>query len=1277
MHPHGIVKDDQGAADQRGDESRGHCPPQLGHGGDQGGVGGVPCSPQRSRSQREDEEARSPLTPRAEDEGGRAQSGVRAECDERKPSEDDPGERQHSGPRVDEGGTVSRIRVPGGAGALCEVGERRTEESEVHGPRPGDVRPLVGGEASTESVIARDGSRDLRLLGGSSLDENPVPGEFGGEFVGSGGRCESQQGRSVQARQEIQPRGESARAEEHGLADRRGDPGGDQSFGDQVSSAQGQGQDERLVLEVGNESSKTKRPGGCCGVSELQESITEQEFVLAYGNQHPTYLVHDSAEGEAVDGFLGESAAKRAYERGDFSFETCQLLLEQAGLGVTKLHRGEVLAAGADGNVEGGLSNPNKSKGSSGVYKTFGLFTHGGVQGITTATQTSSHLTRYLNCFGRHHLPEGSTWTSFTVSFDVQSRVHHDSNNLGGSLNHSLSLGQVSGGGLWIEKKGVTEAETEEGNLVWKRTGGGEWLPGHVHENYKKFLSFDPHLKHATQAWEGSRWGLIFHTTRSILRVGDELRKGLRKVGFPLPNKKFLTGSTGQNASYKHKGKPSKVQRNALMRSAAQLSVLFTMLLSAATSYLCEGHARDPIPDPIVLFEIGGFDASLEATELSKSIVEPMSWQDFVDPEKAETAYHFVKGATPRELRLHLEELPGRAKQAAHTLVEAQLEEGGTVVLQGGDPEGLAKDFSDFVQHQNKDGTGGPHVVLYRPKEGHSTLPGGARPHSVCVSDLVPPVGRPAIPNVDHKGSGITFDSSVSSAAQGALRRLHQNLGHPRKEDLLRHLRLAGCDAGILKAVKGMRCEVCESTQGPKVARPSTLPHLYNFNDCVGGDILYVHDVNDKKHTFLNIVDWGTTYQVVVRLPGTKAEHLEKAFNDSWLVPFGPPKSVSLDLEGGLQKGISRLCDWHNIRVQHVAAQAHWQAGITERHGAWWKNIWERVVHERSVDEGEVEVAATCVSAAKNELRRRCGHSPVSWVFGREPRGPEELVDPDCGQRIPWETSDDSKFQRLTALRTSARVAFHHSQNDDRLRRALLQRARTTSRPYSVGEPVHFWYKPKDRRRGRWAGPGVIVGQEGGNFWVSRNGRCRLTAPEHLRPSGPEEVGELLAMKQTREQVDKLLQADLDDDEAYDTDGMVSGGEQEEDLLVDYEPSLPGDPDVEMPLGDEGFGLDLGIGEEIAAPRRRLKRKTRPDELEGPDEEHRSPDVHSAMHLKRDLTQRGKEKRQEKELRWAEIPEHVREMFKAAERTLSGKNTSTSTPCSPCQSRIQTGFERQ
>ena len=75
-----------------------------------------------------------------------------------------------------------------------------------------------------------------------------------------------------------------------------------------------------------------------------------------------------------------------------------------------------------------------------------------------------------------------------------------------------------------------------------------------------------------------------------------------------------------------------------------------------------------------------------------------------------------------------------------------------------------------------------------------------------------------------------------------------------------------------------------------------------------------------------------------------------------------------------------------------------------------------------------------------------------------------------------------------------------------------------------VGETVHFWNQPKNRRRGRWTGPAVIVGREGDNYWISRNGRCRLTTAEHLQ-----EAGEYLRMKGAQAEVEKLLEADFDE----------------------------------------------------------------------------------------------------------------------------------------------------
>ena len=478
---------------------------------------------------------------------------------------------------------------------------------------------------------------------------------------------------------------------------------------------------------------------------------------------------------------------------------------------------------------------------------------------------------------------------------------------------------------------------------------------------------------------------------------------------------------------------------------------------------------------------------------------------------------------------------------------------------------------------------------------------------------------------------------------QASLRRLHQNLGHPRGEDLCRHLRLAGCEPNIIKAVKGMKCATCEATKGPGIARPSTLPRLLDFNSCVGIDIMYCHDIQDVRHAFLTMTDWATSYHAVAKLEKETGPDVERAFNTHWLSPFGPPTSVSIDLDGKVQAGLARLCDWHNIGVKNVAAQGKWQGGITERHIKWFKGIWDRVIHELSVDKDEVEITATMVCAAKNDLRRRCGHSPTQWVFGRSPRVPEELCDPDNGEQVTWDLTRDSKFQRLAAIRASARIAFHKTQGDERLRRALMQRARTAKKDFEVGDPVHFWNQPKDRRRAHWTGPAVVVGKQGSSYWISRNGRCRLTAPEHLRSTGPEEIGEYLTMKGVNDEVNKLLSMDPDDPDTWEQ----SDGKDEDD--AQYSPSeiddidLPGN--IQLDIDEEGDTLMPQEDEvllPVGIPSRRLKRKTRPDTVDAQADE--------VMLLKRALTQRGQAKRQEKELKWCEIPPEARELFRDAER---------------------------
>ena len=349
-------------------------------------------------------------------------------------------------------------------------------------------------------------------------------------------------------------------------------------------------------------------------------------------------------------------------------------------------------------------------------------------------------------------------------------------------------------------------------------------------------------------------------------------------------------------------------------------------------------------------------------------------------------------------------------------LFRQQVEEGGTVVIKGAKDDTLfdnklyAETYRHHAQYE-EDAHETVLVVLFKNKKDQIKVQCTDRVHGVCAVAHAP--GGDRAEDVQRGGTGITFGKDVAPAIATALRRLHQNLGHPQLSDMVRHLRLAGCEGDVLKAAKFMKCQVCEANAAPKIARPSTIPHLYDWNDTLGLDLFYAHDSDDVKHTFLSVVDYETTYHLAAQVNGQSADDIEAKFNEMWILPFGPPKSVAIDLETGLQAALGRLCDWHGIGVRSIATQSHWQAGMVERQQAWWKSVWERVVYQHSVTEDEVGITAPIINNAKNELRRRCGYSPAQWVFGKDP-------DPRRPAGSRWRTSrpvgPDARRQAPTSI---------------------------------------------------------------------------------------------------------------------------------------------------------------------------------------------------------------------------------------------------------------------
>ncbi|CAE7427315.1 GIP, partial [Symbiodinium pilosum] len=948
------------------------------------------------------------------------------------------------------------------------------------------------------------------------------------------------------------------------------------------------GEDKNEALTAGphgEERLLTRKFGGrkCCPELGRDCFFTEEEFVEAYKNRNEICEIDfDGGDEESIEvfeckEFTAEDRIAFAYDSGDFSFATCKEILDESC--------GDALKSEGD--------RKRVVQGASG-QATFGFYVHGGVSGVTKAVVNHTVLARYLNGFIRAHVGDGATGGAISVIKGGSVKVHHDYNNAAGSRNYFASFGQEAGGELWVHDSSIKEADLQDnknGEIVWKQAGSGDWLPGRLVDAQEKFVEFDPLVKHQVLDSE----------------VPQEL-------WIPSSHQEERERESGQ-----------------ITNVVGKLSVLFTTLLAAANSFLGECIQTEVINDPIVLLEIGGLDATLDATELNKAVLEPLSWEDYGDSSIKERALYLVKAVTPRQLHLHLRHAPEEAYSDLKELVREQLHGGGAVLLQGGEPRRVVEDVDHYVRYKNNH-EGEEWTVLARPGAKNLETPCNLNPHHVLVmsEEEVKIEEKPL--RVD--GSGITFDKGVPGA------------------------------------------QVCEATKEPQVARPTTLPRMLSFGEMVCADILYAHDCEDKRHTFLSLVDVGTTYHVVVKLRNTGGKEIEQAFNTYWLAPFGAPNAISLDLETGLQDGFSRLCSWHNVKIRNSATQAHFQSGVGERQGKWFKNIWIRVCRELSITADEAQLAATSVCCAKNSLRRRCGHSPSAWIFGREARGVEQVLDPDSGGRVTFDISDDARFQRQMAIRASARIAFHKSENDGKLRKALLQRARATTRPFENGEQVHYWNLPKNRRQGRWEGPAIVVGREGNNYWVSRGGRCRLTAPEHLhlRPSGPDETGEFLAMGQVKRELDQLLNQDFDKNDTYASDDE-EGNDVEDDIGTLYSPSENHEDGAEVEdieedgrsgqdnepcaVDDEGDEIlellpdqddETGRDREPTKrgwPTSRMKHKTPPEDVEW--KENDTFMAYSAMLMRKHLTKRGLEKRQEKELRWDEIPEQFQQKFRDAE----------------------------
>ncbi|CAE7232220.1 RE2 [Symbiodinium sp. CCMP2456] len=973
----------------------------------------------------------------------------------------------------------------------------------------------------------------------------------------------------------------------------------------------------------------TRDPGRLleCDGQDLFETILKEEYSLCNDTEHEA-LVSTSTSSPSTALLKCESLAKEKLKVKAFTFQDLLEISELIPLRKSKKHR--CISGDSQTVVE---------------HLVAGMYTHGPFTGLTNNTRSLPWTIRYINTFGRNHV--NSSWSSWVLSRNVKSSLHSDSHNHKDTKITSFSFGDFAGGELWVEESNPEDPES----LVQKTDDSGNVRMGRLVCTKEKPYVFDPKTKHCTEEWQGDRWVLAFFTPRgySDSLAGD--RETLRDLRFPLKELPL----NDNHHDFNRAPRPQKSVRKGLWKTARRLATMTAWCTMAASSFVTNSFPPGRKQGAAVLFEVGDITKTLEIADSDFVCMEPLLPEDFGPQDHLADTRKSIEEFEPEVMWVHVEKLGQRLEQLREVF-EAQIQGGRPLIFQFEEtcsfPEGQLDGLLDKYEG-NYEWPSGPRKTLSfngrhrdaiddtinvlgeNPVFESYMATGGAR-----GSDEPPPDELP------RGASAISFSKgeTIPLPVQSSLKRLHQNLGHASPSDMARHLRLAGADPAVVGACKRMRCQVCDRQQRGSSPRPASLPNLLEFNQIVAVDAFTTYDTYEEKIELLIAVDLGTGFCLASELDGHSGRAMETTFCRMWSQTFGAPGTLLVDLETGLQAGLARFSEWHGTILRPIAAQAHWQQGVVERCIRTWKEVWSRVVDDKSVIKKEAPIAITSVNSAMNTLRRQTGFSPSQAVWGRDPRLPEDLNDHNFSEHFHHVLSKDRLRAREHTLRVAAKESFFKTKNDEKLRRALLQRSRVSGSDLEVGMYVFMYRKPKDSKTWKWFGPATIIGREGGNYWASYAGRCHLIAPEHIRIASGEELGAAFTMRTTSEDLEKLLEQPFAEEEIF------AGDDNDE---AEADPELP-------PGDDEAMEGDEGEDNANAVPRVAKRYRTKgPQDLgdEIFDElyvstvgrEGHAPFTNYMMKLPK--TPRAKEKALEKEIPWSIIPENQRDGFRQAERT--------------------------
>ena len=303
-----------------------------------------------------------------------------------------------------------------------------------------------------------------------------------------------------------------------------------------------------------------------------------------------------------------------------------------------------------------------------------------------------------------------------------------------------------------------------------------------------------------------------------------------------------------------------------------------------------------------------------------------------------------------------------------------------------------------------------------------------------------------------------------------------------------------------------------QSRAKPTPALPAQPERVTTFNQRLGIDIKYVTGWNtNQKVPALNMIDYASSFQVVVPIfERVTSDGIRRIVQERWISWAGQPDEIMCD---PAKVNISEAMTVPNElagSVFHItAADAHYQLGKVEVHGGWFNQVLERIMHDMSPNSKESWLECVHAAHCKNELIQVYGMTPAQFIFGRNPKIPENLLDEPCEIIPATAPLYEAEVARKVAVRQSARKAVMEMQDSQALRLALSARPRHQNEP-KPGDLVAYWRSQKWEKgtldnQGRWHGPAIVLGKVGRNHVVVHKRQVLRCAPEQIRAATSEE----------------------------------------------------------------------------------------------------------------------------------------------------------------------------